>query len=370
MKTVPVYKVREIDERWNDQMQAIVEESPIEAAGMKIILDRSPDLFFLPRLLSEAVRCGGFFVNGQLSGFGMMLYKKVLINGTPERVLYFGNLVASRRGRGKGMPFWLSDFFLKEEPDNQLGYTVIMHGNVAARRWINRFDPQFPLMPHFRIIGSWRVDNILLIPRRLPRSRFPVRSARVSDIPIIAALLQEEYRRRLFAPLIHQQKIEQRLQQLPQFGVENFWIAQHGGEIVGVCCAWDMAPVKRNRVLAYNWQMQMLRCGIKALRPLLKYPPLPPPGKPFREVTILDYAVKGRDPEILTALLTALYQFYRHKGYHVVIIGHPVGDPLGRAVAPFFTQHLISDIFIFAKSSSRVAHFKAEGLPYIDMMLL
>ena len=104
--------------------------------------------------------------------------------------------------------------------------------------------------------------------------------------------------------------------------IGNYYLAEKEGEIVGVCCAWDMAAVKKNYVLAYNRRLKRVRFLVNSMGKVLGKPGLPPEGKPFRDVTIIDYAVKGGKPEILKSLLLTVYREYRQKKYHLMLFGH------------------------------------------------
>jgi len=371
MTVKPIYQIEELDERWKAAMLAIVRQAPIEANGMRIVFDHQPDPFLLRRLRSRKVLCGGFFIRGQLSGFALMLYKKVYVEGLPQTVLYFGNLVAAPAARGKGILYRMSDFFMNNLPDDiRLGHAVVMKGNRAALRLVNRAHPRFPNMPHLKIIGEWRVANILLLPRFPVKLKYPVRPARSADIDAIACLLDREYRNRLFGPVVSRESILRALDAFPNFSTENYYIAEEGGEVVGVCCAWDMGTVKQNRILRYGPRLKWLKRALALISPLGGYPPLPREGEAFRDVTILDYAAKERNPEILQALLQAIYRDYRRKRYHMMIFGYADGDPLGAAARPFFSREVVSEIVLFSKSKRTVEEFVTNAYPYIDMALL
>ena len=134
--------IHEIDKRWNGQMLSLVKQSPIEANGLKLVFDRSPDIFLIPGLRSVAVRCAGFFLQKQLCGFAMMLHKDLFVRGTPRKVLYFGNLVIDRQARGKVFLYRMSDFFLGDfSAEDSFGHTVILKGNDAAKRLREPFPP-------------------------------------------------------------------------------------------------------------------------------------------------------------------------------------------------------------------------------------
>lgn len=366
-----VYQIAEIDQRWTEAMLEIIRQAPIEANGMQILFDHQPDPFLLPRLRSKEMRCGGFFVRGNLAGFAMMLQKEVYVDGTPQTVLYFGNLAAAPAARGKGILYRMSDFFMGNLPEDILmGHAVVMKGNKAALRLLNRRHPRYPNMPHSRIIGEWHVANILLLPGLWSKPKHLVRPAQMADIDAIADLLDREYRNRLFGPVVTRKTIYKALDNLPGFGIENYYLAEEKDEILGVCCAWDMRTVKQNRIIRFSSQLKWLRRGLTLLSPLGIYPRLPLEGEAFRDVTILDYAVKDRSPEILRSLLQAIYREYRRKRYHLMIFGYADGDPLATALKPFCFREVVSEIVIFSKSKRIVDEFVVNGYPAIDMALL
>lgn len=365
-----IYAVEEIDESYNDQLSTIVDQSPINAAGLKIVFDRRPNPFLLPRLRSRALTCAGFFIRGRLCGFSMMLHKDLLVNGIPQQVLYFGNMVLAPSARKKGVLYRFSDFFLKELPNEQIGYALVMEGNTAALDHLNRFHPRYPHMPHAKMIGQWHVKNILLAHKLRHRSPFTIRHAVVEDIEQIVQLLAEEHAVRSFSPPITKEKFLQELETLPHFSIDNYYIAELRSQIVGVCCAWDMTPIKRNRILSYNRKSIWMKRLYQFLGMIFKLPRLPEEGDSLKDVTITDYAVQNRDPDILQALLRQVYHEYRDKKYHMLIFGCSGNDALKAATRSFLSLSLISNIYLFSKSGQVVEQFPQPSLPFMDMTLL
>jgi hypothetical protein len=371
MTDEPISGIHEIDDRWNAHMLSLVRKNPIEANGLKLVFDRTPDIFLMPRLRSAKLRCAGFFIEKELVGFAMLLYKEGYVKGVPRSVLYFGNLFIASRARGRVFLYRMSDFFLKDLTGrDSFGHAVILKGNTAASRLVNRFHVRFPHMPHSRVIGEWQVRNILLPVYVRSKSPYVVRHAIPSDIDSIAAFLNKDYRHRLFGPVISKDYILNLLEHLPGFDISNYYIAEDQEEIVGVCCAWDMSPVKKNYVLGYNRTFKWVRRLVNAVAWCSGYPGFPSEGEPFRDVTITDYGVKDRNPEILKALLLKVYREYRNKKYHLMIIGHAAQDPLRKATSCFASQSVVSEIHIFSKSKEMIDEFDDRSYPWIDMTLL
>jgi len=371
MKHQGIFELKEIDKRWNEQMLSIVRDSPIESNGLKIFFDRHPDIFFLPSIMSEKIRCCGFFVKNKLEGFAMMLGRKVFIHGDIILVPYFGYLVLSQNARGKGFLYKMSDFFFDEYSHQaSVGYFIVMHGNIAAKKLLNRFHPKYPRMPYSKLIGYWKVHNRLLIFKLRENSKYRVRKAQLPDTGRIVQLLQDENRNRLFGSVVTREAMIHYTKVLPGFNLENIYLAEQEDEIVGVCCVWDMSAVKTNRVVEYSRKLKILRFAFNALAVLLRYPPLPSAGEPFRDVTITDYAVKNRDPAILKTLLDRIHNDYRRKKYHTMILGHALNDPLGRAANHFFSVPVISDIHIFSGFKETAEDFECKEYPWIEMRLI
>jgi hypothetical protein len=352
-------------------MLSIVRQSPIESNGLKLVIDRGPDIFFIPRLRSSEIESVGFFLNDQLVGFALMLSKKVMVKGISSTVLYFGNLVVGKQKRSKVLLHRMSDFYLKERTgETSFGYFLIMQGNLPAQSLLNRFHPRFPNLPHSKVIGQWIVRNIILLHPLRQKRTYRVHKARMEDIDSIVDLLEKEYNQRLFGPIITRESMLEQMDQLPCFGLDNYYIAESGNEVVGVCCAWDMAPVRRYLATGYNRRFKWTRFLLNTGGILFGYPGIPGEGAPFKEVSIIDYAVAGREPEILRSLLMNIYKEYREKNYHLMLFGHPAQDPLGAAASRFLSQSLISDIYVFSKSREVVKQFYDPSLPYIDMTLI
>lgn len=364
-----IYSVKQIDKKWNRQMLQILKQSPVETPLLTIVFDREPDIFAIPEKKSTKLICIGLFIRDRLAGFAMMLDREVLIEGRPQTVLYFGNMAVHPFARGKGFLYRVSDAFMKNVPDDIIGYAVIMQGNRAAKQLLNRFHPRYPNMPHSRIIGQWHVKNILLTHRIREKKSIKIRRAQSQDINQIMRLLKNEYTSRLFAPHITDESFRHYLETTPG-KIHNYFLAEKDNKIVGVCRALDMGTYKQNRVLKYGKRFKWITILYKLIAPLFHFPKLPSDGQPFRDITITDYAVKNRDADILQTLLAGIYNKYRQKQYHMLIIGFSANDPLLNAVKGFFSQSVISDILIFSKSKRIVEQPQDSVMPFIDMELL
>lgn len=141
-----MFYLKEIGREYNQKMLAILKESPIESGGLTICFDREPDIFLIPELQSDQLRCVGFFKGDELLGFAMMAYKKVFVKRHPCSVMYFGNAYVKPEGRKQRFIFKAGEYFMQQAENNSgLGYAVVMRGNKPAESYINKRDRQFPL---------------------------------------------------------------------------------------------------------------------------------------------------------------------------------------------------------------------------------
>jgi hypothetical protein len=365
------YTIREIGEQWNDQMLDIIDRSPIEASGLKLVLDRRPDVFALPKIVSEQINCAGIFQGDKLIGFSMMLHEFLHLKGKVCRVLYFGNLVVDSSARGKGFLFRLPEYYRKDFMENEdIGYAIIMEGNVSALNLLDRYHPKFPDIPYTKIFGKYFVENIILAMPVCMKSPYQVRRAVMDDLDILNDMFMQEYRNRLFGPYYTSEKIRNRIDTLPGFSISNYYLAEKQGRILGVCCAWDCESLKRNRVVSFSKGFKRTVFLMNLLSRIMNFSTMPKKGESFKSVTITDYSVPGKEPGVLMALLKEVYREYRKKKYHTLLLGHPSFAYVKKALQPFLTRSVSSNIILFSKNKDQLKAFTDDAPPFVDMLHL
>jgi hypothetical protein len=364
--------LRQIGRERNRDMLRILEESPIVTRDLTVGFERWPDVFAIPELFSERVACVGFLKGEELFGFAMLAYQKRYVNGEPRRVMYFGNVHVKREGRGRDFTCRVSDYFATEKDDRpDIGYALVMSGNRAAETFIGHRKPGYPDLPYSRRIGSFCAWNILVTRRKKESQKFRVRRAAAADVDAIVALLQDEFRRRLFGPVIDRRTFLENTSRRPGCGLLDYFIAEREGEVVGTCAAWDMGRLKQTRIVRYGTKLEFVRRGYAVLARLAGSAPMPGKGETIRDVTVTDCAVRKRDPDILEALLRKIYNEYRERKYQMLIVGGCRHDPLLAATAKFVTHPVVSNIVLFAYDPSRLAEGRIDvSLPYVDPAML
>jgi hypothetical protein len=371
-KKSSLYNVKEIGKEYNEEMLRILKESPIESGGLQICFDREPDIFFIPELDCDFLKCAGFFRKNELLGFAMLVYKKMYVNGEPQTVMNFCNMYVKKAGRYKGYYFRSSEFFFKRTYQNsKLGYTINMVGNTAAESHINRRNPRYPYVPFSKVISYLDVKNIIITFRKKENPEYHIRHANEQDVPTIVSFLTEEFSNRLFGPVMNKEKIMKNLKTRPGFKLSNYYIAEKDNEPVGLCSVWDTSDFKKNRIIKYGKKFRLIKIVYSILCLLFGFPPLPKEGDAFKDVTITEYAVKGRDPKIMKALLLKIYNEYRDKKYNMIIFGSCYTDPLLQATKSFFTQSVMSNIVLASPDETQLQEDKIDTtLPFVNVALL
>lgn len=366
------YVLRKIGREQNINMLEILRESPVDSKRLRICFDRQPDIFLTPELTSEHVECAGFFRETELLGFAMLSYQNVYVNGLPRTVMYYCNIHAKKEGRQKGFFYKTSDFFFRDTYNNSnLGYAIVMKKNKAAERFIGKRKCKYPNLPASKVISDLKVINIMITFRKRESSEYQVRKATLMDIDSIVSLIRQEYSKRLFAPVMDRTIFLKNLKKRPRFDISNYYIAEKEGKIVGVCAAWDMGVFKQNIIIRYGRKLKMVKIFHAIFARLFALPQMPKEGQAIRDVTIIEYAAKDRNPDILEALLLKIYNEYRGRKYNMLIIGSCAGDSLLDATNKFFVHSVVSSIILFSKDESLLEEGEIDtSLPYIDLVML
>jgi hypothetical protein len=368
-----MYSIRYLDKSFNGEMLEILRSVPIISDSITLCFDRQPDIFKLPEIKYDPFQYLGFFREDTLKGFALNGYYKAMINGKPETVFHFTDMYIKPEARAKGFSYRISDYFYSEPFNNaRLGYGIIMEGNQEALKLIGRRHPKFPYTPWAKIINKLDVKSIVIAWPLKEDPSYQIRHATIEDIPKIVSLLNEEHRNRLFGIPYSEKTFIDLLSKRPDFSIDDYYLAvDRSKNIYGVCAAWDCNAFKQNRVIRYGKKFLPARIGHRLLEGLYGIPSLPSEGDTFRDVTVTDYAVKERDVNIMKALLKAIYNDYRRKGYHTLIWGSSIDDPLLKAVRGFFHESLISNIILFAVKPELLEDGVVEKyLPYIDVACL
>ncbi|HNW97693.1 MAG TPA: hypothetical protein PKK00_04690 [Bacteroidales bacterium] len=370
--TSGIYSFKEIGNEYNREMLELLHQSPIEAKNFSICFDREPDIFKMANLKYHPAEYTGFFKGSKLIGFALIGYYNAYVNGKPQKVFHFSNFFIQKDERKKFVFFKAFKVIYKNVFDNSdLGYAVVLQGNKNAESLIGRENTGNTNYPYSSIINTLDARSIMIMFRKKTDTAFHVRKATTADIDSIVELLQKEFSERIFAPYVDKQVFQDNLLSRPDFGIENYYVAEKDDIIHGVCAAWDCGSFKQSRIIKYNSRFKVIKNIYSIMAALFGFTSLPKTSEAFKEVHITDYAVNERNPKIMKALLCKVYNDYRDLKYNTIIFGSYKNDELLKSVKGFINQSVLSNIIAISKNKNSFdeKNIVAEK-PYIDIALL
>ena len=348
-----------------ERMLAINRACPI-VADFTFFFDRGPDFFLWPNAVFETYAYVGGFREGELVAYALFaLAKGQLPSG--DLFSWSGDARVLPAFRGAGFLEAAVRAVVDETPDSGIGLFLVKQGNLPAIRAIAGLS-----VPGVEIsrLCEFRAVNLLLVRAVAGPRRYQVRRAAPEDAGRIAELLQRAWRGRPFAPPVDAEELLRDAERLPGFGLDRYYLAFDGDELVGALGAWDSDPVHRITVLRYSWRAQLLRAAYACARLVFRSAaPLPAPGGSFRTLTVTRLGVPGGDPAVLHDLLAAVHRDHLGRGYHMIHVGFAGDDPLEDGTRGFLRQTFRSDLLV-STSAEKAEALRKGPLPYLDLRLI
>lgn len=348
-------------------MISIQEASPINAGGLQICFDKSPDIFKISKLKFSESEHLGFFSGKTLEGFASMGFYNALVKGLEQNVFTFCNFFLLPEARGHRLSeLAMKEFFSRAEGKANYGIAVTMKGNRPVESYIGQTNYEW--MPPSRVIDDLVVKSILFCFPCKNESEYTVRNAKPEDLHDIVLLLNREHKQRDFG-LVYKEDEFETVMNMRGLKIEDYFVATNKkGEIKGVCLAWDCSSFRRTRILKYSPGFYPVLLAYKMMERFFNMAPLPENNGYFREITITDYAVENRNCVLMNALLSDIYCRFRNGKYHFMNFASCKSDPLLKAANNFWHRDIVSHI-IFS-SFDRKSFNNQVKLPYIDIAFL
>ncbi|MEO8337791.1 MAG: hypothetical protein ABI664_22635 [bacterium] len=320
--------------------------------------------------------------DGSIEGMGSVLVRDAYVDGAPGMVGYLGDLRFSARAEGRHLLDRAYGPILAGVRD-RLGceyfLTAIISSNARARRALTVQTERAAKhgRPRYTLLREFDIRSLhLVVPSRARdvlsrRSPITVRRAEATDIPAVAALLDEDARSRPFGYPMPEAELRRRLASWPGLTIGSFHIAERAGELVGCVAPWDASPVKQTVVASYTGAMARVRRAHDLAARLLRRPQLPKPGEPFCYQYLTHVAVPSRDPNVLRALLGSAYASARRAGFHFLSACAPVGDALDGAYRGYLATNLRAQLYVVTLPGATIpeALFDAP-MPGFEMALV
>jgi hypothetical protein len=368
-----IYHIEPLDRNYNTEILKIIQSSPNITDSLTVCFDRQPDFFRLAEIRYDPCFYYGYFRLNELKGLCGIGYHDAMVNGKPDTVFHMRDYYVAHESRGLGFGLKVAEkFFRNTFKNTDTGYLVILSGNTASLGYIGHRNEAFPFMPYSRTINQQDVRNIMIVWPVRRWWKYKIRKALLADIPDVVSLLNSEHRNRLFGKLYSADTFQNYLDKRPGLTLDNYYIAtDRYDRPCGVCAAWDCHEFKQTRVLNYGRRIKLSKAAYRGLSVIFGLPSLPEPGQCFKDIALTDYAVRERNPEIMHALLKAIYIEARENGYQTILFGSSADDPVLKASKGFFFQRVISNIVLISRDRDKMEPGAVRNyLPYIDIPTL
>ena len=148
-----------------------------------------------------------------------------------------------------------------------------------------------------------------------------------------------------------------RWQRWPGFSPDQFLLARScsNGKLLGCVAPWDTSSFKRTRVLGYHGTMWWQRAAFNLAARGLGWTTLPPAGDCFRFSFLTHLEIPDESPQVMAALLDAVYEARLGMGEHFISACVPRGSPIRAAFDSHSCQSMAMTLFAVFPANSRYA---------------
>lgn len=342
------------------------------AGSMAVSTRRDPDFFALYALQRGSAH-GFVYDDGKMAGMATALVREGYLDQRAGPVGYLGDLRIRGVSRARrAFPFLYGKFFqdICHETGCDSYLSGVLASNALALSSLTARKKGRDAQPYYHLLRRFHMASVqLVLPRRLRTiSGVDVRTAEPDDVPALASFLASDHGKRPFGYRFDDGELEHRLARWPGFSLQDTFVARAGGRIVGVCTAWDCAPVKRYRVLRYARDMLAIKLAIDAASLVLRCPRLPREGEDFRSLYLTNLSVADDSPIVLRALLERVYALAWHRRVHFFSLPLYENDPLAPALKGLIVRRLAFHLYAVT-SSARARSEWPSGRTGFEMAL-
>ena len=346
-------------------------------AGVAVRFDRSPDYFALHAAHSPQHETWLLLEGGRILGVGSLVLRPGYVGGRPETIAYFAELRVTPRRKIAGL--WrrlLCERIaaLHSRSRVRYGYCCIMRGNRLARASVLRARAEDELT-FLRLRGY---SNVSLLARKpwagSANARVSIRRATAADSEALRSFVDSHAQQQHFGVVFDRETWRHRLENWPNFGIENFYLAYSASQkLVGCLAPWDSSPINRIIIGPLPARLSLARVAYNVLTPLSGKPAIAAgDGSRLPDVALTHVCVAGRDPEVFAALLDTAYGEITSTGrYATMSLCLYDGDPLAAAVQRYWHVAVPMDLYwLKLDRAAEALHLDAERLPGFEIYLV
>lgn len=294
------------------------------------------------------------------------------VNGQVEEIGYLGQLRVDKKHRGQWVLLHGLGALRTLHADGRTpAYLSAISDENATARGILVDHPRREFPIHHEVARIYTMGIILRKPW-LPLPRRPsveVERGSPAQIGEIVAFLQQHGSKRQFFPAYEEADFDGDTTR--GFRVQDFLVARHRTQILGVLGLWDQSTYKQSVVQSYADSLRRLRPFYNLAARAVGVQPLPGTGQHIRSAYASFICVANDDLDAFGALLQQVYRLAADRGLAYLMIGLVERDPL-LAIArkyPHIAYH--SRLYIASWEDGRDFHGRLDDrVPYIEIAAL
>lgn len=312
--------IREATEKDNQAILELSRMVPMEA-DLSIIVDRSPDYFYLASLQGEGHKIIVAESDGRIVGTIGFCYRRVRLFGRKVRVSYIGGVKLLRSARKSTALYRMIRRVYRElmEEGIEIGMGYFLEGNERAKRIIEKGSS----FPAFHPISTIKIFHIIPLWGK-GRPEQDVLTPTIDDLDELGELFRRYYRKYELVEDFDREKLERILERSKDFSIDNFLLVRKKGRIVAALTFWDQNNFKRTVVRKYGTTTKMLYYILKPLDVL------PPEGEALRVIEIRHMVYDDEHFQAMKGLISYFLRMIWPE-YKIVKVGMDCKDPLIKA---------------------------------------
>ena len=322
---------------------------------IEVSFTKEPDYLKAMKICANDVQAVIGRVNNKVEILGTRSLKKVYINGTEETLGYLSDLKISNNAKkihalSDGFRFMKS---LMDDKRTKLHIATIIEDNKQGKvslTWANKH----PNIPHFYDLGIMNTYFILPILPKFNLKKVKIVRGSTDLLGDIVKFLNNDGKKKQFFPVY----TKEYFLNLPNFHIEDFYIAIQDKEIIGVMAKWEQTPFKQVIIKKYNGKWKW----IKKLTGNF----LPKENEPIKQFYLSFIVIKDNDNKVFEALLNNIYNTNRNYKYFSLILHYK--DKLNNSLKKYFNIKYKSRLYITEYlGNDKIKNLIDDRIPYLEL---
>ena len=292
----------------------------------------------------------------EIVGLGERSIRSAYVDGEPAALGYLSNLRGAAEWR-KGLGLARGYAYLRTlHGDGKARFyvTTILEENTEAIALLSSGRGR---LPRYEQVGTL-ITYLLPIHRRRRARSTAAEPVGDGDLADALSCLDAWNLRHQFAPFYRRDDLAGATGLLPDFSLDNLYVARDGSQIRGTLGVWDQSRFKQTLVSSYSRRLARVRRPYNAYAALRGAPGLPSPGSQLRLLYGAFLSANDDDAATARALVERALIDWSGRGASYLVLAAAEGHPLSEALSRDAARRLTSRVY--------AVYWPDEGVPAFD----